>query len=183
MFRKVVTLGFYIFLLSISSGCNRQPAQPSFTPGLGEIMTLTQMRHAKLWFAGQGANWPLARYELDELNEGLEDAATFHPTHKDAPLPIPQLITKIMTSPIHQLEEAVGAQDQQRFIKAFDEPVTLATRQPISASTRLLDRLQILTRTSFFNPCIEAAVSKVAITAMPAEANPLWLRGGATLKG
>ena len=36
-------------------------------------------------------------------------------------LPIPQLITKIMTSPIHQLEEAVGAQDQQRFIKAFDE--------------------------------------------------------------
>ncbi|PYR98781.1 MAG: hypothetical protein DMG12_21840 [Acidobacteria bacterium] len=121
MFRKVVTLGFYIFLLSISSGCNRQPAQPSFTPGLGEIMTLTQMRHAKLWFAGQGANWPLARYELDELNEGLEDAATFHPTHKDAPLPIPQLITKIMTSPIHQLEEAVGAQDQQRFIKAFDE--------------------------------------------------------------
>ena len=81
MFRKVVALGFYIFLLSISSGCNRRPAQPSFTPGLGEIMTLTQMRHAKLWFAGQGANWPLARYELDELNEGLEDAATFHPTH------------------------------------------------------------------------------------------------------
>ena len=105
MFRKVVTLGFYIFLLSISSGCNRQPAQPSFTPGLGEIMTLTQMRHAKLWFAGQGANWPLARYELDELNEGLEDAATFHPTHKDAPLPIPQLITNNSEQPAAERAE------------------------------------------------------------------------------
>ena len=40
-------------------------------------MTLTQMRHAKLWFAGQAANWSLAAYELDELNEGMQDAATF----------------------------------------------------------------------------------------------------------
>jgi hypothetical protein len=39
-------------------------------------MTLTQMRHAKLWFAGQAANWPLAAYELDELHEGMQDAAT-----------------------------------------------------------------------------------------------------------
>ena len=122
VFRKTVPFGFYVLLLGIlSSGCNRRPAEPSFTPGLGEIMTLTQMRHVKLWFAGQGANWPLASYELDELNEGLEDAAKFHPTHKDAPRPIPELITKIMTYPIHQLEEAVAAKDPERFTKAFDE--------------------------------------------------------------
>ena len=40
--------------------CNRAPVP--FTPGLGEIMTLTQMRHVKLWFAGDAANWPLAKY-------------------------------------------------------------------------------------------------------------------------
>jgi len=120
MFRKTFAFGFFLSWMSVF-GCNRRPAEPSFTPGLGEIMTLTQMRHVKLWFAGQGANWPLASYELDELNEGLEDAAKFHPTHKDAPLPIPQLITKIMTSPIHNLEEAVAAKDQERFTKAFDE--------------------------------------------------------------
>src|SRR2546426_11178049 len=113
MLRRSVGWGS-IVLLGWCAGCRREPATPPFTPGLGEIMTLTQMRHAKLWFAGQGANWPLARYELDELNEGLEDAATFHPTHKDAPLPIPQLITKIMTSTIHQLKEAVGALEQER---------------------------------------------------------------------
>lgn len=28
--------------------------------GLGEIMTLQQMRHAKLWYAGKAFNWDLA---------------------------------------------------------------------------------------------------------------------------
>lgn len=119
MLRRNSLIVFALLSLGIA-GCNRQPSQPQYTPGLGEIMTLTQMRHVKLWFAGQSANWPLANYELDELNEGLEDAATFHPTHKDAELPIPQLIDKIMKAPIGQLEEAVKAQDQERFTKAFD---------------------------------------------------------------
>ncbi|PYS26256.1 MAG: hypothetical protein DMG11_20580 [Acidobacteria bacterium] len=119
MIRRLA-LAFCIFLPFGPSGCNRQPAEPAFTPGLGEIMTLTQMRHIKLWFAGESANWPLAEYELDEINEGLEDAATYHPTHKDAELPIPQLIDKIMKSPISQLKEAVDAKDQERFAKAFD---------------------------------------------------------------
>ena len=101
-------------------GCNRGPATPAFTPGLGEIMTLTQMRHAKLWFAGQAANWSLASYELDELHEGLDDAATFHPTHKDAPLPIPGLIAKIMTDPLQQVEKAIAAHDGSAFNQAFD---------------------------------------------------------------
>ncbi len=119
MLRKIAIICCGALFLGCA-GCNREPAEPRYTPGLGEIMTLTQMRHAKLWFAGQNANWQLASYELDELNEGLEDAAKFHPTHKDADLPIPQLIDKIMKAPIGQLEEAVKAQDQNRFTKAFD---------------------------------------------------------------
>jgi hypothetical protein len=101
--------------------CNRKAPEPQYTPGLGEIMSLQQMRHMKLWFAGQNANWPLAAYELDELNEGFEDAATFHPTHKDAELPIPQLIDKIIKAPIAQLDDAIKAKDQERFVKAFDQ--------------------------------------------------------------
>ena len=102
------------------SACRRAPATPAFTPGLGEIMTLTQMRHAKLWFAGQAANWSLAAYELDELREGMDAAATFHPTHKDAPLPIPDLIARIMRDPMQQVEKAVGAHDGRGFSQAFD---------------------------------------------------------------
>ena len=92
-----------------------------YTPGLGEIMTLTQMRHTKLWFAGQAGNWPLASYEIDELKEGMEDAVIFHPAHKDSPLPIPDLIDKIMTLPVRKLGEAVDARDPEKFRNAFDE--------------------------------------------------------------
>ena len=103
-----------------TAGCRRETAS-SFTPGLGEIMTLNQMRHSKLWFAGQAGNWPLAAYEIDELEEGLADAATFHPTHKDAPLPIPDLIDKMMKEPVAQLRRAVEAKDRARFDPAYDE--------------------------------------------------------------
>jgi len=44
-------------------------AVAAYTPGLGEIMTLQQMRHLKLWYAGQAGNWDLALYEVDELGE------------------------------------------------------------------------------------------------------------------
>src|SRR3954449_10698277 len=61
-----------------------KPQEP-FTPGLGEIMTLQQMRHLKLWFAGQAGNWPLADYELDELKEGFEDIVKYFPTKDEVP--------------------------------------------------------------------------------------------------
>ena len=116
---KTIAAGSLAVLLIGASACNRTPAVV-YTPGLGEIMTMTQMRHAKLWFAEQAANWQLAAYELDELKEGFDDAATFHPTHKDAPLPIAELIPKMTTSPLHDLEEAVGAKDRARFAEAYD---------------------------------------------------------------
>ena len=119
MLKTSARASILVLLLSLSS-CSRTPQQEQYVPGLGEIMTLNQMRHVKLWYAGQNANWGLASYELDELNEGLDDAAKFHPTHKDAELPIPQLIDKIMKAPISQLEEAVKAQDISKFNTAFD---------------------------------------------------------------
>jgi hypothetical protein len=84
-------------------------------------MTLNQMRHIKLWFAGQAGNWPLAAYELDELHEGFEDAAKFHPTHKDAPLPINQLIPKMTDTALKDLDAAIAAKDKDKFVAAFDD--------------------------------------------------------------
>ena len=101
-------------------GCTHQSEPPRYTPGLGEIMSLNQMRHAKLWFAGENQNWPLAEYELDELQEGPADAATFHPTHKDAQLPIPELITMIMKPAITRLSAVIQAHDAEHFAAVFD---------------------------------------------------------------
>ena len=63
-----------------------QPAKDSYAPGLGEFMTATQLRHAKLWFAGKENNWDLAAYEIDEITEGLEDAEKQFPTHDGVPI-------------------------------------------------------------------------------------------------
>src|ERR1043165_2607945 len=82
MSRMLAALAFaLVFPLSAAQS---EPTEP-FTPGLGEIMTLQQMRHLKLWFAAQAGNWPLAGYELDELKEGFEDIVKYHPTKDDVP--------------------------------------------------------------------------------------------------
>ena len=58
----------------------------TYAPGLGEIMSLQQMRHLKLWLAGAAKNWPLADYELDELKEGFDDMIKFFPVKDDMPI-------------------------------------------------------------------------------------------------
>jgi hypothetical protein len=91
-----------------------------YTPGLGELMNFTQMRHAKLWFAGQEENWRLADYEADELQEGFDDVVRFHPSHKDSPLPLTLLVPKIMPQPMADLRAAIGAHDKRAFVAAYD---------------------------------------------------------------
>jgi len=96
-----------------------QPAKESYEPGLGEFMTATQLRHAKLWFAGKQNNWDLAAYEIDEIKEGLEDAARLHPTFDG--VPVAEMIKTIIDPRIDELEKAVRAKSSAKFSIAFDE--------------------------------------------------------------
>ena len=95
-------------------------ASAPYVPGLGELMSLTQMRHAKLWLAGEAGNWKLAAYELDELREGFDDVVRYHPTHKDSPVPIDEAVQKIMTGPLAALDEAIRHADRDGFRSAYD---------------------------------------------------------------
>jgi hypothetical protein len=83
-------------------------------------MSLTQMRHLKLWFAGKAANWALAAYETDELEEGFHDVVRFHPTHKGSPVPLSQLVPEFTAGPIEALRSAIERQDQAGFTAAYD---------------------------------------------------------------
>jgi hypothetical protein len=101
--------------------CGRPSTPPeSYVPGLGEIMSLQQMRHAKLWLAGQAENWELAAYELDELGEGFDDVVKFHPTHKDSPVAPKDAIPRMMTEPVASLRTAVNKKDRAAFTHAYD---------------------------------------------------------------
>ena len=96
-----------------------QPATQSYKPGLGEFMTATQLRHAKLWFAGKDHNWDLAAYEIDEIKEGLEDPARLHPTFEG--FPVAEMIKTIINPRTERLEKAVKGKNNTEFIAAFDE--------------------------------------------------------------
>jgi hypothetical protein len=104
-------------LLALAGGCTA-PSQDRYRPGLGEIMSLQQMRHTKLWFAGEVENWPLATYELDELKEGFDDAARLYPTRDDVPVAV--LVRDLTAGPLQQLTDAIGDQDRLEFDAAFD---------------------------------------------------------------
>ncbi|MEO8602572.1 MAG: hypothetical protein ABI629_08355 [bacterium] len=113
-------------LLALLAACAEPDAAPqlagegSYSPGLGEIMAATQMRHLKLWYAGQGENWPLASYEVDELEEGFADAARFHPQHKDVPRPLTELIPEFTAASIAALRAAIATHSVAQFDAAYD---------------------------------------------------------------
>ena len=87
-------------------------------PDLGEIMTATQIRHGKLFFAGESENWDLAAYELKELGEGFEAAARFHPEHEGRP--VAELLPVYMTPPLESLGAAIEARDRNAFRAGYD---------------------------------------------------------------
>ena len=94
-------------------------AKESYASGLGEIMSLQQMRHMKLWFAGAAKNWPLADYELDELKEGFDDIQKFFPVKDDMKIADLAGSTAIPTLP--DLKSAIDARDGGKFAAAFDK--------------------------------------------------------------
>jgi hypothetical protein len=80
--------------------------------GLGEIMTLQQLRHIKLWFAGRAGNWPLADYEMGELNEGFEDVNK---------LLGGDTVDKAVGAPMQALQKIIDGKNSAAFPAAFDQ--------------------------------------------------------------
>jgi cytochrome c553 len=120
LFVVVRVLGLF-FICTLWS-CSKAPVAnvEIYKPGLGEIMGLQQMRHAKLWFAGDMENWDLAAYELDELREGFDDAVKYHPTHENVPRPLAELIPQFTASQIASLDQAIKTKNRELFAAAYD---------------------------------------------------------------
>jgi hypothetical protein len=90
-----------------------KPAAPEpYQPGLGEIMALQQMRHIKLWFAGSAGNWPLADYEIGELNEGFDDVKNLLGA---------DIVEQHVGGPIDALQKAIDGKNQTAFMANFDK--------------------------------------------------------------
>ncbi|MFI5187434.1 MAG: hypothetical protein ACHQF0_11950 [Chitinophagales bacterium] len=92
---KLIFKGYcsLVVLLSVLTSCNQQNKETqqmqlkidslqkqidkTYRPGLGDFMLGIQLHHAKLWFAGQNQNWPLADFEVHEILESLNDIQNF----------------------------------------------------------------------------------------------------------
>jgi hypothetical protein len=88
---------------------------------LGQQMLLLQIRHGRLWAAGENENWLLAHFQLAELNEALDDVV--EQNGDDAALQPQQLsvvLPAIMNPAITKLREAIDHQDRAAFEAAYD---------------------------------------------------------------
>ena len=111
---------FKTLIFLFITGCAGQSlTQPSYLPGLGEIMAQISYRHGKLWFAGQAQNWALAAYELEEIEEGLADASQYHPSHKTI-TGIPRLILQTMDNAIKQTAQGIRNKNVVGFNAGYD---------------------------------------------------------------
>ena len=131
---KKVLFGLAVIFLA---GCSQQQPNASTTaaleakvadmektiddlkPGLGEIMGVIQQHHAKLYYAGTKSNWPLAGYELDEIQESLDDAMKYYPTFKDVKVPLTELIPTMTKASIAQVRATIDQKNQKSFLQAF----------------------------------------------------------------
>jgi hypothetical protein len=128
-----IILGLTLILIT---GCSQQPASNTSStaaleaeitqlkaaiddlrPGLGETMGVIQQHHAKLYYAGSKSNWPLADYELGEIQEGLEDAVKFNPTFKGAP--VASLVPALTKESLQKVHDAIEKKDKKSFLAAY----------------------------------------------------------------
>ncbi|MGA9342163.1 MAG: hypothetical protein WBV61_07490 [Rhodanobacteraceae bacterium] len=90
-------------------------------PELGQQMLELQIRHDRLWWAGDAGNWNLAYYMTGELGEALQ---RIEETNGEARELQPQMLAKLMPSmmdpAVKQMQEALARKDKAAFEKAFD---------------------------------------------------------------
>ena len=89
---------------------------------LGQQMLELQIRHARLWYAGQRDNWTLAVFQLAEFREaidGIVEANGEHPALQ--PERLADVMPMHMGPPLKALQAAVDGKDRAAFTAAYDQ--------------------------------------------------------------
>jgi len=91
-------------------------------PELGQQMLELQIRHARLWQAGQARNWLLTQFQLAELRESFSGVVEQNGDHAALqPKRLAEVLPAFTNPALKQLQDAVDAQDGQKFDAAYDE--------------------------------------------------------------
>jgi hypothetical protein len=93
----------------------------AYHPGLGEQMLTLQIRHARLWFAGQAQNWTLAAFELQEIKEAFDAVVEQNAEHAIfQPQRLADILPAMTKAPIMALRDAIDHGSKAEFEKTFD---------------------------------------------------------------
>jgi hypothetical protein len=117
-------------------------------PGLGEIMGVIQQHHAKLYYAGTKANWPLADYELSEIQEGLDDAVRFYPKFKEVQEPLTNLVPTMTKGSLVDMRAAIDQKNERSFEHAFSA-LSASCSSCHAAANRPFIKIQVPTEPMF----------------------------------
>ena len=93
----------------------------AYHPELGEQMLTLQIRHARLWFAGQAQNWTLAAFELQEIKEAFDAVVEQNPEHAIfQPQRLADILPAMTKASIMALRDAIDHGSKAEFEKTFD---------------------------------------------------------------
>lgn len=114
---QIATLQAEIELLKAA----RATSLAAVAPELGEQMLDLQIRHGRLWAAGEAQNWMLTQFQLAELRESLVGVIERNGDHAALqPRRLADVLPAMMDPALRQLQEAVDAQDKPKFEAAYD---------------------------------------------------------------
>lgn len=99
----------------------RAETVPAIKPELGQQMLELQIRHARLWQAGEARNWMLAQFQLAELREALDAAVELNGDHAALqPNRLAEVLPATMNPSLKQMQSAIDRQDGPGFDAAYD---------------------------------------------------------------
>ena len=100
-------------LMQIQIDTLQKKLDNSYKPGLGEFMMAIQLHHAKLWYAGINENWKLANFELQEIQETLEDVRKYNADRPEVKM------AGMIDPPLDSLDAAIRQKDEKLFERDF----------------------------------------------------------------
>jgi len=94
----------------------------AYHPELGEQMLTLQIRHARLWYAGEAQNWLLAAFELQEIKEAFDAVVEQNPEHAIfQPQRLADILPAMTKAPVVALRDAIDHGSKAEFEAAFDK--------------------------------------------------------------
>lgn len=90
-------------------------------PELGDQMLLLELRHDRLWWAGEAGNWNLAYYMAGEMGEAVQGIIESNGAAAELqPQKLSEVMPAMLNAPLKSLMDAIGTRDETKFAKAYD---------------------------------------------------------------